>query len=236
MRFIIACIVGERGSPRMLRAPSARGPNSIRPWNQPTTLPSASSSATCSQQLGLVVERAVRGASARRGTRAISSSSKRGPRRLPLLRRRGRRRRAACSSSWCQTNSAAPSAPPASPAAGWIQRSSNGPSRSSRPLATQLSATPPARHEVASSPVRSWTCRPIREHDLLGHRLDAGGQVHVPLRRACDSGWRGGPPNRRVEPPAGHRQPLAVVEVVHVEPEAAVGLQVDQVLAGSASA
>ena len=27
---------GARGSPRMEREPSARGPNSMRPWNQPT--------------------------------------------------------------------------------------------------------------------------------------------------------------------------------------------------------
>ena len=32
-------MVGERGSPRIERAPSARGPNSIRPWNQPTAWP-----------------------------------------------------------------------------------------------------------------------------------------------------------------------------------------------------
>ncbi len=30
-RFIRACIFGERGSPRILRLPNARGPNSIRP-------------------------------------------------------------------------------------------------------------------------------------------------------------------------------------------------------------
>ena len=35
-------MVGERASPRIERAPSARGPNSMRPWNQPTALPSAS--------------------------------------------------------------------------------------------------------------------------------------------------------------------------------------------------
>ena len=44
-----------------------------------------------------------------------------------------------------------------------------------------------------------------------------------------DSGLRGGPPNRSWNP-ARHRQALAVVEVLHVEPEAAVGLEVDQVL------
>ena len=35
----------RRGSHRMLRLPSARGPHSIRPWNQPTTLPFAISAA-----------------------------------------------------------------------------------------------------------------------------------------------------------------------------------------------
>ena len=49
---------------------------------------------------------------------------------------------------WC-AHSAAPSAPPASPAAGWIQRRSAIPLRSSLPLATQLSATPPARQRFA---------------------------------------------------------------------------------------
>ena len=42
LRFSFFCISGFRASPRMLRSPSARGPNSMRPWNQPTTLPSAS--------------------------------------------------------------------------------------------------------------------------------------------------------------------------------------------------
>ena len=44
---------------------------------------------------------------------------------------------------------------------------------------------------------------------------------------------RGGPPNRRWNAPVGHRQALAVVEIVHVQPETAVGLEVDQVLRGS---
>ena len=35
----------RRGSARMLRLPSARAPHSMRPWNQPTTSPSASRAA-----------------------------------------------------------------------------------------------------------------------------------------------------------------------------------------------
>src|SRR3990172_6726330 len=45
----------------------------------------------------------------------------------------------------CHPDNAAPRAPPASPAAGWIQMFSKGPSRRMRPFATQLRATPPAR-------------------------------------------------------------------------------------------
>ena len=60
--------------------------------------------------------------------------------------------------SWCQTNRAAPRAPPASPAAGWIQRFSKRPSRRIRPLATQFSATPPARQRFFM-PVCRCTCR-----------------------------------------------------------------------------
>jgi hypothetical protein len=48
LRFMTDCIFVLRASPRMLRAPSARGPNSIRPWNQPTTFSVARRSATLS--------------------------------------------------------------------------------------------------------------------------------------------------------------------------------------------
>ena len=41
-------MVGERGSPRIERAPSERGPNSMRPWNQPTACCSASACAVVS--------------------------------------------------------------------------------------------------------------------------------------------------------------------------------------------
>ena len=49
-RLSVFCISGERGSPRIERAPSARGPNSMRPWNQPTALPPASASARVADQ------------------------------------------------------------------------------------------------------------------------------------------------------------------------------------------
>src|SRR6516162_8464853 len=39
LRFSIFCMVGERGSPRIERFPSARGRNSMRPCIQPTAFP-----------------------------------------------------------------------------------------------------------------------------------------------------------------------------------------------------
>ena len=39
--FIVRCMLSLRASPRMLRLPSARGPNSIRPWHHPTTFSDA---------------------------------------------------------------------------------------------------------------------------------------------------------------------------------------------------
>ena len=143
--------------------------------------------------------------------------------------RRGRRAGAGLSSSWCQTNSAAPSAPPASPAAGWIQMSSNGPSRSSRPLATQFSATPPARTRFFMPGLLAARARPMRSttSSVTAWMLAARSMCRC---SSGDSGLPRRPAEERVEPAAGHRQPLAVVEVVHVQPEAAVGLEVDQVL------
>ena len=67
------------------------------------------------------------------------------------------------------------------------------------------------------------------QHDLLGHRLDARRQIHVPL---FELGFRPArrPAEQLGEPAIGHRQPLAVIEVRHVHPEAPVRPQIDQVL------
>ena len=88
--------------------------------------------------------------------------------------------------------SAAPSAPPASPAAGWIQSPSKCPSRRIPPLATQFSATPPARHRLRMPGSRRDVARQ-RQHDVFGDLwIDAA-------RSMCrcvsgSSGWRGAPP------------------------------------------
>ena len=99
---------------------------------------------------------------------------------------------------------------------------------SSRPLATQLSATPPARTRFFM-PVCSSTWRADPKHGLFGDDLDAGGQIHVPLFEGR-LGLAGRPTKKLMESSVRHRQALAVVEVAHVEPEAAVRLQIDQVL------
>ncbi len=67
------------------------------------------------------------------------------------------------------------------------------------------------------------------QHDLLGHLLHRGGDVHVErgqellrsARRLAE---------QVVERAVGHGQADAVIEVVEVEPERTVGLQVDQLV------
>ena len=88
--------------------------------------------------------------------------------------------------------SAAPSAPPASPAAGWIQMPSNTRSRSRMPLATQLSATPPAITRLGS-PV---TSRARRAHPSTAssHTFWMEAAMSISRRVMRDSGWRAGPP------------------------------------------
>ena len=156
----------------------------------------------------------------------VARSAARAARRSCCRRGRGVR---GLSSSWCQTNSAAPSAPPASPAAGWIQISSNGPSRRMRPLPTQLSATPPARHRCLHAGHARARDGPPCSMIVFGDLLDRRREVHLALgdrrlRRARRTA------EQRVELARRHRQPLAVVEVRHVHPERAVVLEVDELL------
>ncbi len=91
--------------------------------------------------------------------------------------------------------SAAPSAPPASPAAGWIQIRSNGPSRRMRPLPTQLSATPPARQRFF---IPVWACT-WRAARIMISSVTTWIEAARSISRwvSGDSGRRGGPPNRR---------------------------------------
>ena len=68
-----------------------------------------------------------------------------------------------------------------------------GPSRSSRPLATQLSATPPARTRCFM-PVCAMDVAAEPQHRFFGDGLNAGRQVHVPLFE-----WRLRRPRRPAE-------------------------------------
>ena len=56
------------------------------------------------------------------------------------------------------------------------------------------------------------------QHDLLGHRLDGRGKVHLTLG---DLRFQrpGGAPEQPIEPAIGHRQAMEVVEILHVELE-----------------
>ena len=202
-------------SPRIERLPSARGPNSIRPWNQPTTFSSAIAAATSSTSassssssvvradrcrgrrdlaVGIVARARDRRRHARRGRRVRAA----GARAMQMVRRRAprrarRRRRRPPAGSRCR---------------------SNCPSRSTLPLATQLSATPPARHRFVM-PVSRGERAGQPQHDLLGDRLDRRGEVHLALRQIAISAAARRAAEQRVEPLVGHRQPGAVVEVAH---------------------
>ena len=73
-----------------------------------------------------------------------------------------------------------------------------------RPLATQLRATPPARQRS----LRPVTFRGVpghAQHDLLGHGLDGGGQVHLALGH-LGLGLAGRAAEELVDLLAGHGQ------------------------------
>ena len=107
----------------------------------------------------------------------------------------------------CQTVRAAPSAPPASPLAGWIQRWSKTFSRRSRPFATQLSATPPAMQQL-SQPVTSRACRAIlRTMSSVTTWIDAARSISRCVISL--SGLRAGPPKSLAKRSLVMRRPSA---------------------------
>jgi hypothetical protein len=132
LRFITACIFGDRASPMIDRAPSARGPNSIRPCSKPTTFASAIAAATSAATPAGSTRRATH--PPLRAAAAMSVSEKRGPRNDPLMPSAylgvcglGAVRCQSPAASGltrglfkcrCHKLIATPSAPPASPAAG----------------------------------------------------------------------------------------------------------------------
>ncbi len=134
--------------------------------------------------------RSARASRSRRSGAALMPAVREETARSPRRRRRGPSSEAFCRSrlsvdaraspsrSWWRTKSAAPSAPPASPAAGWIQMFSNGPSRRIRRW-RRSSARRRRPGRDSRMPVCAWAWRGHRQHDLLGHHLDR--------RRPCPS-------------------------------------------------
>ena len=104
---------------------------------------------------------------------------------------------------------------------------SNGPSRLNRPLATQFSATPPARTRFFQLESPSWSDRAIRmiTSSVTDWMLDAKSMCRG---SRGESGFRGGPPKRSSNRAVHHRQTLAVVEIFHVEPQTAVRSEIDE--------
>ena len=164
-----------RGSARMLRLPSARGPNSDRPCTQPITPPAASSSAGLAADVGAGLEfqeagpiaqrrvdRRVPGGPSEIDVRERDARPSRRCRFLHVERRAQRARRRRCD-------------------AGCTKISSNQSVFASLPLNVQLSATPPARQSLRV-PGRLPRRRDQVEGHLLQRFLDGGGEILVLLR------------------------------------------------------
>jgi len=122
--------------------------------------------------------------------------------------------------------SAAPSAPPASPAAGCTQMRSKEPSRRTRrSLAIERNA-PSEAQVLLTGPLMDVPRH--AEHDFLGPTwTDAAMSMSCCVRG--DSGRARGLAEQAMELGRRHRQALAVIEIRHVHAERAVVLQVDQV-------
>ena len=164
------------------RLPRARGPNSMRPWNRPTTASSATSRAISRGQLALA-ELAV-GITVRVEILLDLAGENSGPRNDPRIESCESWIARGLPSSLCQTSSAAPRAPPASPAAGWIHRSSNESLAQESTVGHAVEGHAAGQAELRL-PVRRWACARHAQHDLLGHHLDRARDVHLaPRERA----------------------------------------------------
>ena len=211
-------------------APGAQGPRAeLHPALEPADdLAVGQQAGDVLEQLGLVVANRWPRPPCPARNRAISSVLKRGPRKLPLLGV------AAVGVARLLQELMPDEQGRAQRAAGVAGRGLD-PEVVERPLAEQ----PAVGHAVE---------RDAAGQDQVLHARSARGRRRpirsttssvtawmLAARSMCrcssgDSGRAGRAAEEVVEPPAGHRQPLAVVEVIHVEPEAAVGLEVDQAL------
>ncbi len=208
------------------RPPSERGPNSMRPWNQPTTFSSArivaqplghrlgvvSSSYTapwassCALIVVALETRSQVGAA--HGVVAVHRA------RLVVILVPGDQRRAQRTAG--------------------IAGRRLDPDVLERPFAQDAAIGHAVERDAAGQAqvVRlELVVNGARQaqHDLLGHRLDGAGDIHLllrdlRLRRARRRAEQVG------EPFIGHGQTGGVVEIVHVQAEGAVRLQVDQLV------
>jgi len=144
-------MVGSRGSAKILRAPRARGPNSMGPWNQPMTFWAASRSTTAANRASSRPVKSRAGMPMAATSGAMSAAEYDGPR--YTWGRRSVVCRCPVNCTWARA--AAPRADPESLEAGCTKRFRNGPSTWRRRLATQLRATPPARHRLSLGAM-SW--------------------------------------------------------------------------------
>ena len=165
-----------RGSATMERLPSARGPNSIRPWNQPTTSPAAIRSATRGKSASSDEQFATR-ARQRAVPRRAATSEYSGPvYACSITKPRG------LPSVWFQTWYAAPMAMPLSPAAGWMYSVVEG------GLGTDAAVRHRVQRDAAGEAELRGAGGRLRdgdgvEVDVLEDRLERAGDVLVVLRQ-----------------------------------------------------
>ena len=220
-------MVGERGSPSTERAPSARGPNSMRPCIQPTASPAASALAVCS--ITSSSDTTVKRAPAAASRRSTSGCAKAGPSKAPCIRSRppfGLTRAAEKLVPYRQRRP---------DGAAGVARRRLHPDALEGAVAQDLAVGHAVERDAAGEteivePVLAGERARQPQHDLLGHLLDRGGDVHVERREQI----LGRVAHRRAEQvgelPVGHGEAGAIIEIIEIEPERSVRLQVDQMI------
>ena len=210
----------------MERAPSARGPNSIRPWNQPTAWPACERIAGALKQLRLVKDCELR---------ANASET---PFNFVLGEFRAEVRSAhgvhcavhlARSTEMLMVGSERRAEGAAGIPRRWLNPDAlKGPIAQYFPISHAIEGDAAGKAEIVDCISLRQRARDA-QHDFLSDLLHRGGEIHITLRE------RGIRIARRstkevVKLPRRHGQSGRIVEVALVEPEGAVVLNVDQVV------
>ncbi len=175
----ICFMSARRGSQTIERSPSARGPHSIRPWNQPTTWPSATAAAVSAAERGVVRGPAHPAAGrgelvgARRKQRAQLVVAVARPPEGVVHHERPRARPAAA-----RPRTPRRSRRPRRPRPTAHRPAGTASCRRTLPLATELAAQPPASARSVRPDLRLQRADQVEER-LLVHRLDRAGDVAV---------------------------------------------------------